>query len=80
MLQNEEMIELKEGILYRKSDFDKIKESVVEFIRKNGPSTVSQIKDHLQTSRKYAVPILEKLDQLELTRREGDKRVLGSEA
>ncbi len=80
MLQNEEMIELKEGILYRKSDFDKIKKIVVEFIKKNGPSTVSKLKDHLKTSRKYAVPILEKLDQLELTRREGDKRVLGSKA
>lgn len=80
MLQNEELIELKEGILYRKKDFDKIKNRVVEFVRKNGPSTVSQIKDHLKTTRKYAVPILEKLDQLELTKREGDKRVLGSKA
>lgn len=80
MLQNEELVELKDGILYRKDDFDKIKKSVVELIRKKGPSTVSQIKDHLKTTRKYAVPVLEKLDQLEITRREGDKRVLGPKA
>jgi selenocysteine-specific elongation factor len=49
---------------------------VVDFIQKNGPSTVSQIKEQLNLSRKYAVPILEKLDQLNITRREGDKRVL----
>jgi len=77
MLQSEELVELKDGFLYRKKDFDKIKNGVVEFIRKNGPSTVSQIKDHLRTTRKYAVPILEKLDQLEITRREVDKRILG---
>ncbi len=80
MLQNEEIVELKDGILYRKNDFDKIKKSVVELIRRNGPCTVSQIKDHLKTTRKYAVPILEKLDQLDITRREGDKRVLGPKA
>jgi selenocysteine-specific elongation factor len=80
MLQNDEIVELKDGILYRKDDFDKIIKLVVELIRKNGPSTVSQIKDHLKTTRKYAVPILEKLDQLEITKREGDKRVLGPEA
>ena len=80
MLQNEEIVELKDGILYRKIDFDKIKKSVVELIRKNGPCTVSQIKDQLQTTRKYAVPILEKLDQMEVTIREGDKRVLGPKA
>jgi selenocysteine-specific elongation factor len=80
MLQNEELIELKEGVLYRKNDFEKIKNRVVEFIRKNGPSTVSQLKDHLKTTRKYAVPVLEKLDQLDITRREEDKRVLGSKA
>jgi selenocysteine-specific elongation factor len=80
MLQNEEIVELKEGILYRKNDFDKIKKMVVELIQKNGPSTVSQIKDQLKTTRKYAVPILEKLDQLEITRRDGDKRILGPKA
>lgn len=80
MLQNEELIELKEEILYTKEDFEKIKKTVVEFIKKNGPGTVSQLKDHLNTTRKYAVPILEKLDQLEITRREEDKRVLGPKA
>jgi len=80
MLQNDELIELKEGILYAKDDFERIKKTVVEFIKKNGPSTVSQLKDHLKTTRKYAVPILEKLDQLEITRREEDRRVLGPKA
>lgn len=77
LIQQERLIELKEGILYTKEDFQKITQKIKEFISQRGPSTVSQIREHLNITRKYAVPILEKLDELGITRREGDKRVLG---
>jgi selenocysteine-specific elongation factor len=38
--------------------------------------TVSQIRDSLATSRKYAVPICEYLDRIGFTRRDGDLRSL----
>jgi len=38
--------------------------------------TVSDIRDLLGTTRKYAVPLCEYLDRIGLTRREGDLRVL----
>lgn len=79
LLQQGELIELKEGILYRMEDFKVIAGKIKDFIHKNGPSTVSQIREHLNISRKYAVPILEKLDELSITQREGDKRVLSKE-
>jgi len=79
LLQQGKLVELKEGILYRKEDFEEITQKIKEFISANGPSTVSQIREHLNITRKYAVPILEKLDELGITRREGDKRVLGKE-
>lgn len=42
-----------------------------------GPGlTVSQIRELLGTSRKYAVPICEYLDKIGFTRRQGDMRVL----
>ncbi|HJT34556.1 MAG TPA: selenocysteine-specific translation elongation factor [Pirellulales bacterium] len=41
-----------------------------------GGMTVSQIREVLGTSRKYAVPICEYLDRIGFTRREGDLRVL----
>ena len=40
--------------------------------------TVAEIRDLLGTTRKYAVPLCEYLDRIGLTRREGDKRVLGA--
>lgn len=79
LLQQGKLVELKEGILYIKEDLEEITQKIKKFISSNGPSTVSQIREHLNITRKYAVPILEKLDELGITRREGDKRVLGKE-
>jgi selenocysteine-specific elongation factor len=43
-----------------------------------GPGlTVAEIRDLLGTTRKYAVPLCEYLDRAEVTRREGDLRVVG---
>jgi selenocysteine-specific elongation factor len=50
---------------------------VREKIAADGPVTVAQIRDLLQTSRKYAVPLSEWLDQTGATARRGDLRVLG---
>lgn len=45
-------------------------------LQETGGMTVSQIKDLLGTTRKFAVPICEHLDRTGFTRREGDLRVL----
>jgi selenocysteine-specific elongation factor len=42
------------------------------------PLTVSEIREVLGTTRKFAVPLCEYFDKTGLTRREGDKRVLQS--
>jgi len=76
LVQQEDVIELGSGILFLKGDFEQIQKKVKDYIKKNGPSTVSQIKEHLGITRKYAVPLLEKMDQMNITRREGDRRVL----
>ncbi|MGH2779321.1 MAG: selenocysteine-specific translation elongation factor [Actinomycetota bacterium] len=46
-------------------------------IESEGPMTVAQIRDLLGTSRKYAVPLCEWLDQTGATLRQGDTRILG---
>jgi selenocysteine-specific elongation factor len=52
-------------------------ERALELIRTAGPNgmTVSDVRQALGTSRKYAVPLLEHLDARGLTRRVGDVRV-----
>lgn len=76
LIEQDRIVELKEGILLRKEDFDKVKNAVIEFLQKRDQATVSELREHLSTTRKYMVPILEKLDQLGITQREGDKRRL----
>jgi len=76
LIEQDRIVELKEGILLRKEDFEKVKNLVTEFLQKRGQATVSELREHLSTTRKYMVPILEKLDQLGITQREGDKRRL----
>ncbi len=46
-------------------------------IEKSGPLTVAEIRDLLGTSRKYAIPLCEWLDQTGATLRRGDTRILG---
>ncbi len=43
----------------------------------SGRTSLAEFRDSLQTTRKYALPLLEFLDQLKITKREGDYRVPG---
>jgi len=47
-------------------------------IKENDGLTMSEIRQLLDTSRKYAVPLCEYFDSINFTKREGDKRLLGS--
>jgi selenocysteine-specific elongation factor len=51
-------------------------ERVVGHIRERGKITVGEVRDMFRTSRKYALALLEYLDQQHITRRVGDERVL----
>ena len=37
--------------------------------------TVAQVRDEFGTSRKYALALMERLDELKITKRVGDERV-----
>lgn len=56
---------------YRES-IDKIK----DFINSNGSITVAQLRDLLTTNRKFAIALVEYLDDIKVTKRVGDTRIL----
>ena len=57
---------------------DEAKRKVALLILDKGEGvTVAEIRDHLGTTRKYAVPLSEWLDSEGVTRRKGDLRILG---
>jgi selenocysteine-specific elongation factor len=49
---------------------------VTEHLRGKGKITVAEVRDLFQTSRKYALALMEHLDTAGVTRRVGDERVL----
>ena len=51
-------------------------EQVRNYIETNGQATASELRQHLNTSRKVIMPLLERLDRDKVTRREGDFRTL----
>ena len=75
---------LEEGRLVRVGDFYLTAEQAADArarvrqrIEREGPVTVSDVRDLLATTRKYAVPLCEWLDSTGATRRSGDLRYLG---
>jgi|TARA_B110000467_G_C18097787_1_gene355447 selenocysteine-specific elongation factor len=51
---------------------------VEEIVAANG-LTMSEIRQILDTSRKYAIPLCEYFDKIGFTKRDGDKRLLGNQ-
>ena len=71
-----EAVEVGSDLVLLRENFERMKSSVVDFISKNGPATVSELRQHIQSSRRIMVPLLEQLDRDGFTRRVGDQRTL----
>jgi selenocysteine-specific elongation factor len=54
----------------------KLRDTIREMIAAGEEVTVSALRERLESSRKYMVPIMEYLDRIGFTRRSGDARVL----
>ncbi len=72
----EQVQQVSADVVFRKSDYDRMRTTVRDLIEKNGSITVGEFRDRFNTSRKYALSFLEHLDAVGLTYREGDGRKL----
>ncbi|HHW91915.1 MAG TPA: selenocysteine-specific translation elongation factor [Firmicutes bacterium] len=70
------LVRLSDDLAFHRRAVEEAREKILAQIRAEGSITVSQLRDLLQTSRRYALPLLEYFDAQRLTRRVGDKRVL----
>jgi selenocysteine-specific elongation factor len=76
LIENGDLTELALGVVLLRESFERMKSQVAEFISKNGPATVSELRQALGSSRRVMVPLLERLDREGVTTRSGDKRRL----
>lgn len=69
-------VQLNSDVVYEQGQFKILESKIINFLKKNKQIDAAQARDLLDTSRKYAIAILEYLDDIKITRRVGDFRVL----
>ena len=63
-------------VVFAAAAFQEMVQKVREHIKQHAKITVAEVRDLFGTSRKYALALMEYLDQQRITRRVGDERVL----
>jgi len=76
LLENGTLIKVSEDVAFRADHYKAMRDWVERTIQNEGSLTVASFRDHFQTSRKYALAMLEHLDSIGFTQRVGDVRRL----
>lgn len=76
MAKEGSLVRINDSMYIASSVYKKILESLRSFYSKKSEMTVSEFRDMLNTTRKYAMPIIEYLDSNNVTMRVGDVRKL----
>jgi len=71
-----QLIRINQEIILSPLAYKDMVQSIRIIIEENGKISVAEVRDKFQTSRKYALALMEYLDQQKMTRRVGDERVL----
>lgn len=70
------LVKIDDDLLIHTKNYEKAVALLKDFMTKYKEISLSEFRDLLGTTRKYALPLLEHFDQNKITKRLGDKRVL----
>jgi len=70
------LVKVSSEVSFHREAIEEAKDLLLKEISSRGEISLGEFRDILKTSRKYALPLLEYFDELSLTRRVGNKRVL----
>jgi len=76
LIEGGQLVKVSEGVVFAGEAYLGMKDRVTEQLRAGGEITIAQVRDLFGTSRKYALALMEHLDSIGLTYREGDARRL----
>jgi selenocysteine-specific elongation factor len=76
LLEMGQLMAVSQDIVFRKQDYDFMVSRIKEELQQKERITLGEVRDLFNTSRKYAQSLLEHLDVIGLTVREGDFRRL----
>ncbi|NOH03844.1 MAG: selenocysteine-specific translation factor [Chloroflexi bacterium] len=71
-----ELVAVSPEVIFRKTDYDEMVNRVNGSIQQRGQITLAEVRDMFGTTRKYAQALLEHLDGIGMTMRNGDARTL----
>lgn len=76
MVERGRLVKVGDNLVFTREVYDEMVTRVIEHASARGRVTVGEVRDLLGTSRKYALALMEYLDEIKVTRRIGDERVL----
>jgi selenocysteine-specific elongation factor len=80
LVENGDLRQLNSDVLFTERVFTEMIAATREMLETDGKVNVRSLRDRFETSRKYALAVLEYLNSLGLTKRQGDDHVLGTAA
>jgi selenocysteine-specific elongation factor len=76
LLDRGELVQVSADVLFLSETYEEMVGRIKERIRRQGSVTLAEARDMFDSSRKYVQGLLEHLDEVGVTKRVGDKRVL----
>jgi selenocysteine-specific elongation factor len=76
LIETGQLVRISSDVLLLPETYAQLVAWVRQYIAQQGSVNVAQVRDAFNTSRKYALALLEYLDDQRITKRVGDERVL----
>jgi selenocysteine-specific elongation factor len=76
MLEQGRLVRLSDDVVFLAETYEQMRDRIVAFLHEHPTITVAQVRDLFGASRKYALALVNYLDEKRITRRIGDERVL----
>ena len=76
LIEMGKLVAVSQEVIFRKEDYDAMVEKIKTAIEQKGQITLGEVRDMLDTTRKYIQALLEHLDSIGVTMRAGDARKL----
>jgi selenocysteine-specific elongation factor len=76
LIESGEFVTVSEDVIFLKKDYDEMVFKIKSEIKKKSKVTLAEVRDMLNTTRKYVQALLEHLDKIGVTTRDGDARKL----
>ena len=76
LIDQGKVVRVGDGVIFDAGAYKTMTDKIIEHLKAQGNITVAEARTMFDSSRKYILPLMEHLDQQQITRRNGDERVL----